>query len=93
VLQFENLGPRAGLGNVEGYEVSWSRFDNAAQRHEPLGAASTLAEPEIPIPPSDAEFLAVSIRTMAAAQPAWASPVRVFLRRAGDGREVVGIER
>ena len=93
VLRFENLGPRAGLGKVEGYEVSWSRFDNVAQRHEPLGAPSTLAEPEIAIPESDAEFLAVSIRTIAPAQPAWASPVRVYLRRAGDGRAVVGVER
>ncbi len=93
VLRFQNLGPRAGLGKVEGYEVSWSRFDNVARRHDPLGAPSRLAEPEIPIPASDAEFLAVSIRTIAPAQPAWASPVRVYLRRAGDGRDVVGIER
>jgi hypothetical protein len=92
-LEFENLGLRAGLGKVEGYEVSWSRFDNAAHRHEPLGAPSTLAGPALPIPDSGAEFLAASIRTRAAAQPAWASPVRVYLRRAGDGREVVGVER
>ena len=92
-LRFQNLGERAGLGKVEGYEVSWSRFDNAAHRHEPLGGPSTVPSAEVPIPGDAADFLAVSIRTLAPARPAWAAPVRVYLRRSGEGRDVVGVER
>jgi hypothetical protein len=91
-LRFVNLGEEAGLGRAEGYDVEWSRFDNDTGREGALGPAVSVERPAVSIPATDAAYVCARIRTRAAAQPAWAQPVTVFLRR-GPSWEVVGVER
>jgi hypothetical protein len=91
-LRFRNLGDESHLGRPAGYDVEWSIFDNAT------GARRSFQEDRgdqvpIPIPGSDADYIAARIITRSATEPAWAQPVTVFLRRAGGAWEVVGIER
>ena len=92
-LRFRNLGESAGLGAAASYDAAWSRYDNATGREEPLGEAVSVSAPAVAIPADGAPFLAVTLRTRSAANPAWMSPVRVFLRARDGRREVVGIER
>ena len=91
-LRFRNLGESAGLGRAEGYDVEWSKFDNATGRHEALGGALSVEGPSVPIPVTGAAFVAARIRTRASSQPGWAKVVEVYLRR-GDPWEVVAVER
>ena len=91
-LRFANIGEAEGLGTAEGYDVEWSRFDNATGEHDALGGAVAATARSVPIPASAGEYVAARIRTRAAAQPGWANPVRVFLRR-GAPWTVVGVER
>jgi hypothetical protein len=92
-VRFVNLGESAGLGRAEGYAVTWTVFDNATGRHQPLAAEAEVPAAEAAIPASEAPFLAAAIRTRAPGQPGWAKPVRVYLRLRGGAREVVGVER
>jgi hypothetical protein len=91
-LRFRNLGEEAGLGKANGYDVSWSDFDNATGEEASGGWFHLSVDPPLVIPESAAAYLAVRIRTRSEKHPAWNHPVTVFLRRAGEW-EVVGIER
>jgi hypothetical protein len=91
-LVFDNLGAIAGLGGVEGYEVTWFELDSDSGALSELSAPSLLEEPSLPIPESGARFLAARIRTRSDV-PAWEKRVDVFLRNDVWPESVVGIER
>jgi hypothetical protein len=90
-LRFRNLGAEAGLGRADGYDVEWSEFDNATGGHVPLGSAVSVPV-SVPVPETEASYVAARIRTRSASCPAWARPVTVYLRR-GPEWQVVGIDR
>jgi len=91
-LVFENLGESAGLGRVSGYEATWFDLDNDSGDLSQLSAPAEVGEPSIALPASDAEFLAVRIRTRSDV-PAWDKAVHVYLRNDVWPRSLVGIER
>lgn len=99
-LGFTNLSERYGYAEPGAtYDVTWSMYDNLEDATEPLSAAQPTAEPVLPLPdhprvsPDQDRYLVAEIRSRHSQQPAWRTPVRVYLRPAGDTFEVVGIER
>ncbi len=94
-LSFANAAIDAGLTTGGAYEIAWARFDNDT------GVTTTVAttrasEPRASGPPtllSEAAFIAVTIRTTHPDYPAWAQPVRAWLRRDGARWATVGLER
>jgi hypothetical protein len=97
-LTFENAAEQAGVAKpAERYTVQWSRFDNAAGTDQDTSGEETLAQPRGLAPPSllnaRPEYLSVRLRAFHPDQPAWAHPLVVYFRRAGDGWSIVGLER
>ncbi len=99
VLTFENPAVRAQFEKppAEGYEGTWSRFNNATGQTESLGAATKSNEERLRAPgalPTGADaFVKVSIRALKPAQAPWSVPVDVYFRRADKGWTLVGVER
>jgi hypothetical protein len=91
-LAFENLGEKAGLGKVQGYEAEWFVLDNETGRLTPLGQGTVTTAPSLPIPAGHEPYVVARIRTRSPAVPAWAKAVDVSLRRQPT-LSVVGIER
>jgi hypothetical protein len=96
-LTFENAAVAAGLaGAPAAYRLSWSRFDNAADADTGAREEMRSTEPRTQAPASmlqDAAYVSLTIRTEHPDHPAWAQPVRVFFRRAGNAWQTVGLER
>ncbi len=78
-LAFEDLAVKYGFHDARSYSITWSEFDNAANRKSPIPNASGLD-----VPRTSSEYLAADIR---ADDPR--KTVTVYLR----GGTVVGIDR
>ena len=98
-LTFENPAVRAGVAETPkgGYTATWSRFDNATARAQPIGSPTTGASERLQAPsglPSGADaYVKVSIGAVEPAYAAWGKPVDVYFRSAGSGWRLVGVER
>jgi hypothetical protein len=98
-LTFENPAVRAQFAKApdKGYEVSWSRFDNATGQSESLGPATTSAagpvRPPAALPAVADSFVRVSIRAIEPGHAPWKVPVEVYFRRNGESWTLVGVER
>ena len=95
-LAFDNLSEIYGFAQGDSrYEVRWHTFDNATGETRALGAAVTREAPRAELPRADsgARFLVAEIRTLNDEFPHWSTVVRVYLRPAASGFEVVGIDR
>jgi hypothetical protein len=90
-LVFDNRGEEAGLAAASGYEYEWSAYDNRTGRTASLGPSRHADSRAIPLPPSDAEFVMVRLRTSSPV-PAWRKSVDVYVRLAPSPM-VVGIDR
>ena len=105
MLTFENAAVDAGIAKPpQSYRLEWSRFDNATGIATPTivggvvaGTSGVVESPrfEVPQVPTlrDAAFIRVSVQTIHADYPAWASPVTFTFRRAGAQWETVGLDR
>ena len=91
-LEFVNLGVEAGLATDCRYNYDWNVFDNVSEAQTSLGASGTVAESEIPIPDSGADFIVVRISSECAGQPNWTSDVDVYIRNS-ESASVVGVDR
>jgi hypothetical protein len=95
-LTFENAALKFKAATQGGpYTVSWSRFDNAADTHQPVGNPQTTAEPTAKAPAGlgDTGYVAVTVRGQHPNHPAWAKPIRAYFRREGTVWKTVGLER
>ena len=95
-LTFRNAAVDAGVATpVEGYDLSWTAFDNAAATLVGTPVAMRVADGRATMPDllRDRPFVAVSIRTAHSGYPAWAAPVTVYFRRDGAGWRAVGLDR
>jgi hypothetical protein len=96
-LTFRNASEAVGAGPpATNYALQWYRFDNLTDTHAPVGGEEFVTEPAGQAPRellSDAEFMAVRIRTFHLAHPAWARPATAYFRRVAGGWQPVGLER
>jgi hypothetical protein len=99
-LTFANVAVEAGVASpATEYRLAWSRFDNATGEATPAGDAVVAhgrpvqAPARLALGPDAPAFLQVDIAAVHPDHPVWAVPVRVHFRRAGDGWELVGVER
>ncbi len=97
-LGWTNLGEHYGFASAgTEYEVFWSVYDNGVDDARTVGNPVRSSEPRVGLPEAvtlgDETYLMAEIRSDHPGFPAWASPVRVYLRPTGGGFEIVGIER
>lgn len=97
VLTFENTAVEAGVGGTpDGYDVAWSVFDNALDRHTPVGTTVSVPTPRTRWPAGSwstgAAFVAATVTTRHPAFPHW-RPVRLYFRRVPEGWRLVGLDR
>ena len=96
VLTFENASEQARAA-VPGasYVLSWSRFNNETDTHQAIGIESAVRERRAQLPGelADAQYVAVTIRSVHPDQPGWNAPVRAYFRREAGGWKTVGIDR
>jgi hypothetical protein len=95
-LTFENAAVNAKASTPgTGYSVSWSRFDNAADTHQPVGAEATSQATTAKAPQGleNSPYVAVTVKGLHPDQSSWAQPVRAYFRREGGGWKTVGLER
>jgi hypothetical protein len=97
-LTFDNAAERAGVAKpAQHYIIEWSRFDNGTGAHQPIGVEQTVTVPRAAAPAAltnaPPEYVSVRVRAVQPDQPAWATPVVAYFRRAGDGWSLVGLER
>ena len=97
-LTFENEAEKAGVAKAaERYSVQWSRFDNDANQHEPLGPELTSTAPRIQAPADllalRPEYVAARLRAHHPDFPAWSQPLMAYFRRSSEGWTLVGLER
>jgi hypothetical protein len=96
LLTFENSAVQAGVAEpAERYTIEWSRFDNASNAHERVGAEQTVTatRAQAPADALAAEFLSATIRAYHSAHSGWADPLTVYFRRGASGWTLVGLER
>lgn len=95
-LTFGNAAVQHGVDlGPEGYALTWSRFDNATDRHTIVGEKIQAREPGGHAPLevlTGSEYIAVTIGTIHPRYPEW-KPVQVYFRRAAGAWQTVGIER
>ncbi|MGD9906135.1 MAG: hypothetical protein AB7U83_21900 [Vicinamibacterales bacterium] len=80
----------------EGYEIVWSRFDNATGVATPVGGAPQSVTTERASAPAEVlggAFVQVAIHTRHPSFPIWRRPVVVHFRRHGTAWDVVGVRR
>ena len=87
-LIFRDLAVDAGFVPARQFEISWSRFDNASNTHSALSAAGPSLPAEALSSPAGSYFAA---RINATGVPQ--KTVTVYIRAAGSGPQVVGIDR
>ena len=97
-LTFANAAEQAGVAKAaERYTIQWARFDNATATDHPYGAEQTVTAAKATAPAeltsAPPEYVAVRIRAFHPDQPAWATPLAAYFRRAGDAWSLVGLER
>lgn len=96
-LTFTNAAVDAGASTPPArYTLNWSRFDNDAGTHLPVGTESAAQEPKGTAPAAafaGAPYIAVSIRAEHPEHSEWHRPVQVYFRRQGDGWKTVGVFR
>jgi hypothetical protein len=102
LLLFDNAAIRAGVAAPgESYQTTWSAFDNTTGIELASADTEEYSEPVSRIPESafgeaDASgtrYAIATIRTINAAFPHWAAPVRVTVRHRNGVIDIVGIER
>ncbi len=97
LLTFKNAAVEAGVATpASSYVLQWSRFDNAADLHDPVGDPVTATEPRAQAPAEllrVGDYVAVSIVSRHPEQEAWAKPVRVYFKRDGASWKSVGLDR
>ena len=97
VLRFDNVAESAGaVASASEYEVSWFTYDNESGVRTQIGRPAVHATPLATVPQvaiGDADYAGVEVRTLNKDYPAWARPVRFYLRRGSTGWVPVGIER
>jgi hypothetical protein len=95
-LTFDNAALEAKTSTPPtGYAITWSRFDNATDAHQAVGAETTVSSPSARAPQGleTSQYVAVSVKTLHPDRAAWAQPVRVYFRREGGAWRTVGLER
>ena len=93
-LTFENAAVVAGAATpAASYTLAWSRFDNNASTHTPVGGEVVVNEARAEAPPElqrGDDYISVAIRGTHAEHPAWAKPAQVYFREIvrwmADGR-------
>jgi hypothetical protein len=94
LLEFENLGEKAGLAKTEAYEYEWFTLDNRTGRLDPLPSSKGEArETRLPLPPGGHSFVMARLRARSVDAPAWRKSVDVYVRKDGGSPRIVGIER
>jgi hypothetical protein len=96
MLTFENAAVTAKTASPPtGYRVSWSRFDNAADMHQPIGTENTVnsASASLPQDLGKSPFVAATVKTVHPDHPVWSEAVRAYFRREGETWKTVGLER
>jgi hypothetical protein len=88
-LKFEDLADHYDFIEPRSYRAQWSTFDNQTEKHTNLGAsASTFEIPPAASTAAEGSYFAARI---------WADDplmaVTVYLRKKGDGLDLVGVER
>ena len=95
-LTFENAAVNAKASTAgTGYAITWSRFDNATDTHQPVGSEETVSSATARAPKGleTSQFVAVSVKSLHPDRPAWTEPVRAYFRTDGAGWRTVGLER
>ena len=95
-VSFQNPAVKAGYATPPkgGYEATWATFNNGTGESTAIGSPVVATEERVRLPSeASAQFLKVSIRGIDPPHASWATPVNVYLRRAGGAWEVVGVER
>jgi len=97
-LTFENAAAQAGVAKAaERYTVAWSRFDNAAGTHEPVGEEERVtgmrAQAPAALLASRPQYIAARLRAYHPDRPEWSQPVVVHFQRGDAGWTLVGLER
>jgi hypothetical protein len=95
-LTFDNAAVDAKASTPPtGYALTWSRFDNATDTHQAVGAEITVPSPTARAPEGleNSQYVSVSVKTLHSERPVWAQPVRVYFRREAGGWRTVGLER
>ena len=96
-LTFQNAAVEVGVSKpADRYTIEWSRFDNAASTHTPVGGSQTTTSTSAQAPPEllSADFVSATVRGFHADHPAWQQPVAVYFRRGPDATwTLVGLER
>src|SRR5262249_4990967 len=89
-LVFADLSAGRALTAARNYNVSWSRYENDYRR---LTTISNATGTKLPPVSRGTDYLAATIARSSAAGSACPDPITVYLRRAGTGFEVVGVDR
>jgi hypothetical protein len=98
-LAFENPAVKAGFAAApkQGYQAIWYRFNNATAAADQIGSPTTASDGRLKPPadlPRDANsYVKVSIHAVEPPHAPWAKAVDVYFRRAGNGWQLVGVER
>ena len=97
-LSFANLAERYGFAAAgTRYETSWSLYANdtgaVVDLSEPMTGSDTVLTLPTDAPLTGNSYLMAQIRSLHPDFPAWAAPVRVYLRPNGGRFDLVGIDR
>jgi hypothetical protein len=98
-LAFENPAVKAGFAAApkQGYQATWYRFNNATAAADQIGSPTTASDgrlkPPVDLPRDANSYVKVSIHAVEPPHAPWAKAVDVYFRRAGNGWQLVGVER
>ena len=96
-LRFDNAATDAGISDApDAYELAWFSYDNATGHHRFVSLERVRPETFGSVPADrtgGAEYIGVDIRALHPGYDDWRTPVRAYFRKAGDGWDVVGIDR
>jgi hypothetical protein len=96
-LTFRNAATDAGVARAPArYLAVWFAFDNATSETRRIGETAA-TEPRLMapegLPAADGAFVRVDVSATSAEHSAWATPARVYFRRASGAWSLVGLER
>ena len=96
-LSFGNAAVQAGLVPPprDGYEITWSYFDNQSATLTPIGESATAggrAAAPVPLRETPGTFVRVSVQAGTTAVIGWTAATATF-RRGSDRWELVGLDR